>query len=234
MFFFKKDFLVFRLSEFKFFQRKILSFMKKEKVVLVGTEDAPLFRGIFREFGITFAEDQIDFTEAFSSLKFGSPQEKVVALSREKVFRLAEKRKNAGELIVGFHAVAVFEKLELKYPQTPEEFEEVLAIIAGHIYRYCAGVSVGLVGENGQIEEFSNKLVTIFPEVKRLSQAEIKSFVGGISLDEIARSGPACRPLMGGISKLLKDSHIDVRDYENSMSQVTKRLFEDIGFQMAA
>lgn len=206
----------------------------EKKAILLGAEDAPLFRNMLRNLGFELIDEQISVIDTANDFTYGSPQEKAIAFSREKVFRMAQKREKNGELILGFHAVAVFNNLELKHPQTPEELKEVLRTISGHIYRYCAVFSMGVASGVGEIEKFSSKLVTIFPEVKTLTEEEINFFVSQIKPDEIARNGPACRPLLGGINKLLINPGIDMDDYEKSMQKTISKLLEDVKFMIGS
>ncbi len=202
--------------------------MTKE-VFLIGAKDAPLLQDLLLRKGFTCIEVGVS---EIATREFDNPQEKTVALSREKVFRFAVEQGKPEQLIIGFHATAVFDGIELENPQTPDELKRVLEKINGHIYRYCVCVAKGLIGSDRQINTFSSQFLTFFPEVKRLTEEEVLSFVEGASRrNEIARNGPACRPLVGGIRSLLEIPAFDVADYESSMERTLNGMFKDSGIE---
>lgn len=202
-------------------------------VFIIGANRAPIFLGVvadfFQERPEIIAQNIYDLSEEERKSKW-SIQQKVLTLANKKVFEAAANFTGTGRAIFfGFHSVAGFKGEELECLDTSEDIKRKLVMVAGNLYTYCAGISVG-VSNGTQIENFSSELVTIRPEIKTLTPKEICSIVDAIPAEELPLCNLAYRPLT---SPHLKD-FIDRQDLEvillkNGLEQAVKRMLINIG-----
>lgn len=198
------------------------------KVVVVGANNAALFQKVLIEEYGAQSPEFVDWNIYDCDEGVASPQEKAVILSRRKVFRAAEDVTEK-KIILGFHSIAIFHGEELKAPKSAEEFEQTLMKTKGHPYDYYVDISAGRTSENGGIQKFSNKLISICPEIVKMSDEKIHSFVEKIPLERIPACSLAYRPLMNeDLKTFIKDVESEKRIFTNVLKTVIRELLNEM------
>jgi len=201
-------------------------------VFVIGANRAPIFLGVVAEF---FQEKPEIITQNIYNLSEEekksnrSVQEKVITLANRKVFE-AVKSYGDGKpaIFFGFHSGAIFKGEELACLDTPEDIKRVLNLVAGNLYTYCAGISVG-VSNGVEIKAFSSELVTVRPEIKALAMEKIYSIVDAIPSAELPLCNLAYRPLTSHYLKDLMDRQdLEVIALKKLLEQAVKRMLVDV------
>ncbi len=202
-------------------------------VFVIGANRAPIFLEVIGENFLNppeiIMQNIYDLNEDEKTLN-KSIQQKAMTLANRKVFeKIATSSSGKRAIFFGFHSVAGFQDKELICLDTAEDIKRVLWLVAGSLYTYCAGISVG-VSNGKEIETFSSELVTVRPEIKSLAMEKIYSIVDAIPLDELPLCNLAYRPLTSPHLKTLMDRQdLEVIALKSGLEQAVKRMLVNVG-----